>query len=317
MSWDYMAERVDQHDIQCGKMAGELFKNKFFVEESITYGTAYWLMGKRWFFVSDDYIKVHQFTTGELLKDIYCTPINYLYRKEQVLEGESERINRRNKMDLCKSMKQSYSPKSFVLLQSFAETRNLDVAQEILAKIRYSLEGTLDIYALDVFSSINRYAFDMKKVTLLTFINNMTWAEKRRKELLVDNLVSGNYIRSFSGFAYIDEENHIKYYDNAMLELTIKKRDELIHAKKMVSPVFEKTYAFDNVLDLQKISEAFSDELKKRFDVSFFKIIQCIYDLPSPIDSRDLQNKVCSFEDKLTDAEKDMINYYEAKWGIG
>lgn len=316
MSREYMENRVDQHDIQCGKMAGELFKNKFFAEESVTYGTAYWMMGKRWFFVSNEYIKVHQFASKQLLKDIYCTPINCFHQKEHVLEGESEYINRRNKLDLCKMMKQAYSSKSFMLLQSFAEKRNLDVAQEILMKIRKNLEGTVDVYALKVFLSINRYAFDMKKITLLNYINNQAWAEQRSQALVHENPLTENYFRSFSGIVYIDKDNNIKYYDNALLELTVKKRNELIKEKKMVSHVFERTYSFDNMTDLHQVNREFSEELRNRYDASYLKILQSIHDLPSPIDFCEFHNKKNARENDFTCEENEMLDYYEGKWGI-
>ena len=316
MSRDYMAERIDTHDLECGKVAGQLIRMGFFTEEFVSYGVTYWKDGMRWYFISNHYKKVSDFINQCRQNSICCTPIEKLYRREQVLVGESEKISQRNKLELAKKMKEDYSKDFFLSFNAFANIPNSDSAKELLDEIRTSLAGTFDYDALNIFKSINEYAFDAKKVKLSDYMKNSSWIEQEKQELKKNMVGHDNHSRQYAGFAYLTSDGVPKYYDNALFDLTAMRRQDLILKGENVTPIYEKQYYFSDIAELPKMSVMFSNELKKRYDENYFLLLEYMDNLPTPIDKDVYLELAEEIEHIGTDKEKKLINYYAKLWHI-
>lgn len=316
MSRDFMAERVDTHDSDCGKMAGQLIKMGFFTEEFVSYGTTYWKDGMRWYFISNHYKKVYDFIRESKKNGIYCTPIEKQYRREQVLAGESEKMSKKNKLELAERLQSDYSELFFKKFSEFSNAPNTDTAKPLLDAIRIELAGTFDYDALNIFKSINEYAFDAKKVSMADYLSNLTWVEQEKLELRKNMVGHDNHSRRYAGFAYKTSNGGLKYYDNALFDLTAMRRYELMLKGEYVTPIYEKQYYFGDIAELTKISKNFSEDLTARYDANYFRLLNHIDTLPSPIDVELYRDYTETIEKMGTEKEKKMTIYYANMWHI-
>ena len=308
-------ERVDNHDRVCCEYYSQLLELGAYDVEFMLFGTVYLEKGKKKCFISAKRHVVYQFVEECRTKGIYPTMVQRKILRCRVNSGEREQVEQNFKLDFARQLNTMYSKEFLVELQRLANTQANNDAKEIFELLRNQLSGCFDEDALALFEGAVLHAFEGKVLAWEEYYRNMQWLEVERDFLTDKVRASSNFKRTFAGFAYI-EYGKVKYYTNAVVEKTQERRAELMAKQLLTTPVYCKSYYFNDLSELQQQIDAFNKHAGEKLDNGYMLLIQTLYQLKPDIAENNYRNLKERCVEIYNQRERETFCYYETMWHL-
>lgn len=306
-------ERVDNHDKVCCEYYAALLAMGAYDVEFMLFGTVYLEAGRKKCFISADRSVVYQFVEDCRTKGIYPSMVHRKIKRCRVNSGERELVEQNFKLEFGRELNKLYSKEVLLGLQQFAVCQSNNNAAETFDLLRDQLSGCFDEDALQLFESALYTAFEAKILKWEEFYCNITWLEMERDFLCDKIRASSNFKRTFAGFAYV-EYGKVKYYTNAVVEKTAERRMELMAKQLLVTPLYTKTYYFNDLAELQHYIKVFDTTIVDTVDASYLRLIDKLKQLQTDIDHEAYMTFYEKAMANCTLAEKLTLQYYSNVW---
>ena len=312
------AEGIIDHDQICMSQANKLLQIGYLEYETAFYGSAYYKKdGSIHYYISAREESMDKFLTSCYQQNIYPTPAEYFVKRYNLLNDTQEEIKAHFRLFTAYTLKKNYPPILFQALQSLSAEECANCAFEIMAELAEQLENCFDLNQLQLFANLTEMLFRGRQLRKESYILLNQWLKKEQEKISAEPIVSGNYCRTFSGFAYQREGGEVKYFIDALPYLTKEKQIQFIAQGCVVSPILSITYYADSFHNLQKQSkEAFRVELSKYVGGMYMKLMAFLKQLPSGVD------RVCynDYYEKIQAANSrkamEIFLYYGYLWNV-
>lgn len=256
------------------------------------------------------------FAHSSALYGYYPTPVIANIQRRSCPSGCEETIKGWLKKETARLLREKYNSTYFKAMHSLGTISANNAAKPLMAKIQEYLEGRYIAEELDLFESLLLEAVQQKKLTSDTYRYFSAWLKDMRKQLANDIQVKGRYEKNLSGFAYIDENNNLKYFSDAFLQTTYEAREQYELEGKTVTPVYEKKYWLQEAGELPKVKKEFTLHLQQCFDERYLQVFLCLRSLPGVIDQQlfDEQAQIVK-ENCSLEAWRNFLRYGR-RWGV-
>lgn len=306
-------DRVDNHDRVCCEYYAALLALGAYDVEFMLFGTVYLEAGRKKCFISADRNVVYGFVESCRTKGVYTTMVHRKIKRCRVNSGERELVEQNFKLEFGRELNKLYSKEFLLELQKFAICPPNNNAAETFDLLRDQLSGCFDEDALQLFEGMLYTAFEAKILKWEEFYRNSSWLEIERDFLRDKIRASSNFKRTFAGFAYV-EYGKVKYYTNAVTEKTAERRMELMAKNLLVTPIYTKTYYFNDLADLQQYTKIFDHAIADTLDVSYLRLVEKIKQMKPDMDGEAFTSFYEATKKACTPAEKQTLQYYANVW---
>lgn len=308
-------ERVDNHDRVCCEYYSQLLELGAYDVEFALFGTVYLEKGKKKCFISANRYVVYRFVEDCRTKGIYPTLVQRKILRCRVNSGEREQVEQKFKLNFARLLNNMYSKEFLVELQNLAFTQANNNAKDIFDLMREQLTGCFDEDALALFEGALFYAFEGKVLTWNEYYLNLQWLQIEKDFLTNKVRESSNFKRSFAGFSYV-EHGKVKYYTNAVVEKTWERHAELMAKQLLTTPVYCKSYYFNDLSELQQQIDAFNKHAGEKLDNGYMLLIQTLYQLKPDIAENNYRNLKERCVEIYNQRERETFCYYETMWHL-
>jgi len=143
----------------------------------------------------------------------------------------------------------------------------------------------------------------------------MEWLDTEEQQLEEERIVHAVHERVYCGFGYYKPDGSIGYYTNAVEESTIARREEMMIAGTVVSPILIKRYCFNDISTIGNVIEEFKKLLKKNIDANYMKLVEAVYHSNNIADGmlKLVLENAPQNDNKLM---QKTLNYYKTLWQI-
>ena len=299
-------------DVNCSTDVAMMEKLGRFDKEFIVYGCTYKEQGKRLYYMTSQREKIYEHIQNCLLQDIWPTSVQSLLVSCAVPAGSREEIAQEAKIALAEQMKKDFSDDYFKLLQDIAPKSVTDGALKLLLNEKNNLEGYFDRDYLLRFEGLIEMAYCEKILTTNSFIMLKEWVKKELRQMEDDLVLKNHFKRTFSGFAYL-ENDKINYFYDGQKETVFEKKYQLQKEGYMTTPIIVKNFWFDGKTSLKSIRNKYESFLWKIIDEEYINQIRQIKSKKKPMAClNSIRNKMCNMN--LGNKEKQDIKAYINKW---
>lgn len=305
-------------DLQVSMDIAKMKELGWFQQEFIVYGCCYWEKGKRYYRVSDKYAEIGRFREWALLKGIYSSPIIESLNRSLVPSGMQKEYMTESKLQLALRLQRIYSRSFFDIFHRVIQIENTDEANSVLRSLQRNLIGCFERKPLEVAQGLIDLAYRQKKLTFLSYREFSEWIADRLQQMADDTVIKKNIKRSFYGFGYRDDKSKIKFFCNAYEDEVFKRRDQLICKEVFCSPIISETYYYSQMPDMTKERNRFLHQMADWMDESYWEIVNCIQEIPSPINDMEFIGlKDLEADLKSEKYSNEFYHYYRTILGFG
>ena len=280
-------EGIVDHDEVCIAQATKLLQIGYLEYETAVYGSAYCTKdGKINYYLSVKEDTMDKFQHNCFQQNIYPTPAKYFFKRYDLVSDTEDEIKSRFRISTALSLKQSYPPIIFEAFQSLTSNDCANSAFTIMQELCAQLDSCFDLNQLHLFGDLTEMLFRGRLLTKESYILLNQWLSKEYEKISVETIASGDYRRTYSGFAYKMPSGKISYFVDAFPYMAREKHISFIAKGYIVTPILSITYYADSFNNLQKNSrEKFLSELQKYAGEMYIKLMELLRELPAGVDS--------------------------------
>lgn len=284
--------------------------------EFTMYGTAYYQDGQRHYIISSDETRVIDFIESSEARDLLTMPIESLTEVCHVPLGEKERIAHDVKIRLAHRLQLCYPLEFFECLDSLNRSENNDLAQPILEKMCKKIANTFSEEKLTIVEDLMRNAYKRKVLTKQSYEAFEQWFERERENLEEDIIPKDILSKTWYTVSYEDRPEHIKQLVNARKEWVYQKRARLEKEGKIVAPIYQQTYWYNNQTAMQDTQEKHKEHSKALLDNDYMRAVKEIAMLPAAVDKKAFEAAVAECEKNYSNTALEALQYYGRLWSV-
>lgn len=299
-------------DLFSAVVAGQLCQDGYFGEEYYVYGFMAWHNGNVKSYLSSDEETCCRIYVDLQSHGMLLTP--HLYKNLRIFVSSAEELKPYLKLlenDFKTYLKKIYPP-TFQKFISHYQMQQPDNHGAVLLE-EYLSGLTPKERECKHDALINLIAF----ANTAKVINDKT--ESSFKTLLPaandKNNPDGNFGNTFSGFAWLNNDDLWNFYSNGFLPITVQKRQKLQLEGYLVSPVCEYSWPPATNKSVQILRQEFEIFITQIYDEAYLKVIKELATLPSIIDSKKLQIKIDKLGPLSIEAQQ-CLNICKRQWLI-
>lgn len=264
------------HDAVCVDIVGQISELGGFKVEFPAYLTCYADKGECFYYVSNDKMHVYDFMNEKLKEERYCIPPVRKSMSCIVSSGQKDALYQQFKVTAAKELMQEGASEIASLLPILAPKQTSE-AQELMEQLRVGLKGVFHAEKRQLYRGLLDMAYYAKKINGMYYTRTVEWLDIEEIQLEEERIVHAVHERVYCGFGYYKPDGSIVYYTNAVPESAIARREEMMIAGTVVSPILTKRYCFNNISGIGNVIAEFKELLKKNIDANFMKLVDFIY----------------------------------------
>ena len=309
-------EGITDHDEMCISQASKLLQIGYLEFETAGYATAYKKDNEIYYYVSDGETTMHKFLLKCHEANIYPTPVKYYCKRYDLLEDTEDDIKRKFRTETAWKLKEAYPPLYFEAVEKLTAQFNDNQAFYLLKEMSEQLDGCFDISQLNLFGSLLEMMLKGRLLNEPGYILLNEWLQNEYEKLAIEPIASGQYKRTFAGFAYEKPNGQIGYFLDAFAYMATEKQADFISRGYVVTPILQKSYYADAFQGLTESRAQFKAELEHYLGDNYIRLMKLIKSLDPCVDTalyREYYEKVKETGSKQALAA---ITYYGNLWNI-
>ncbi len=280
-------EGIADHDQVCVSQANKLLQIGYLEYETAVYGSAYCSRdGEINYYISAKEDTMDKFLCNCYQQNIYPTPAKYFFKRYDLVNDTEEEIKTRFRLETARKLKAAYPPIVFEALQALTANDCANNAFPIMQELTEQLDSCFDLNQLHLFGNLTEMLFRGRLLTKESYILLNQWLAKEYEKISVEPIASGDYRRTYSGFAYKKNDGQIKYFIDAFPYMAKEKQVHFISQGYIVTPILSITYYADSFNNLQKSSrDVFQEEMQKYIGETYIKLMALLRQLPPGVNN--------------------------------
>lgn len=311
-------EGITDHDQVCVSQANKLLQIGYLEYETAIYGSAYYnKKGEISYYLSVKEDTMDKFLSSCYQRNIYPTPAKYFFKRYDLVNDTEEDIKTRFRLNTALSLKASYPPILFEALQALTANDSANSAFPLMQELTEQLDSCFDLNQLNLFYNLIEMLFRGRHLTKESYILLNQWLSKEHEKISVEPIASGDYRRTYSGFAYQKPNGAIKYFIDAFPYMAKEKHVHFISQGYIVTPILSVTYYADSFNNLQNKSRAtFQAEMEKYVGEMYIKLMHLLRQLPPSVNNELYLSYYEKIESSGSKQALEAFLYYGYLWNI-
>ncbi len=308
--------QTNNHDEACTEQAGRLNQMGFLEYELSAYGSAVYQDGEVYYYISAKEESVLTFLRACYLEGCYPSPIQYFYKRYDLLEHTEEEIRSDFRLEVARKLKKAY-PKTF--LEQLAELTASPCsgnAMPILRELARQLDSCFDAKQLNIFEDLLQRMLPSRQINAEGYQLLSQWLSHEREKLAIEPTKAGVYQRTYAGFCYRQPNGEKAYFSDAFAYLAKERQTKLLARGYLVSPILQYTYYADCYPELEKIKEQAKADLKTYLNEEYLQVMQLLRQLPNAVDKETFEQLLKEAEGEAEPVAVDMLKYYGYLWNV-
>ncbi len=309
-------EGINDHDQMAISQASKLLQIGYLEYETEVYGSAYYKDGEINYYISAKDETMDKFLRNCYQQNIYPTPAKYFSKRYDLVNDTEENIKTRFRLSVAYTLKESYPPVFFEAINALTTPDSKNEAFAIMNELCEQLDSCFDMQQLNLFGDLTEMLFRGRLLTKESYILLNQWLDKEYEKISVEPIASGDYRRTYAGFAYQKPDGTIKYFIDAFPYMAMEKQVMFMTKGYVVTPILTITYYADSFNSLMNSRESFKAELEKYVGKMYIKLMQLLRQLPSGVDN----DLYLSYQEKIkatgSKAAEEAFLYYGYLWNV-
>lgn len=307
---------INDHDQMAISQANKLLQIGYLEYETEVYGSAYYKNGEINYYISAKDETMDKFLRNCYQQNIYPAPAKYFSKRYDLINDTEEEIKTRFRLSVAYKLKEAYPPVFFEALTALTAEDCKNGAFALMNELCEQLDSCFDMHQLNLFGDLTEMLFRGRLLTKESYILLNQWLAKEFEKISVEPIASGDYRRTYAGFAYQKPDGTIKYFIDAFPYMAMEKQIMFLTKGYVVTPILRITYYADSFNNLMNSREKFKVELEKYVGEMYIKLMQLFRQLPAGVDN-DLYH---SFMEKIkatgSKAAEEAFLYYGYLWNV-
>jgi len=304
------------HDVVCTAQAGQLLSMGCLEYETAAYGIAYQKEQEIYYYISSRENSMLDFIKNSYLENIYYTPLKYFYKRYDMIDVSEDEVKAAFHLEIANRLCDQYPDVFFEALNSLTTTPCPNAAFPLVQKMTKELENTFDVNHLNIFGNLLELLLQSRLLSREGYYIFLKWQNNEYEKTSAESVVSSNYKRTYTGFAYERPNGDIGYFCDAVHHLAMEKQTAYIAKGYCVTPLLSISYYADTFNHLQKTRQSFLATLKQYFDSNYITIMKWFHTLSTGID----KEQYILYKKKISETGKEKaieaFNYYGHLWNI-
>lgn len=310
-------EGIEDHDAMCVAQASKLLQIGYLEYETAVYGCAYYKDGQRNYYVASKDETMDKFQRACYQKGIYPTPAKYFCKRYDLIHDTEEHIKTIFRLSTARSMQEDYPLILFEAINALTEAECQNAAFPIMQQLTEQLDSCFDLNQLDLFESLMDLMFRGRLITPESYILLQQWLGKEHEKIAVEPIASGDYKRTYAGFAYKRPgSTQIKYFIDAFPYMAKEKQILFMSQGCICTPILNITYYADSFNSLMNVRDTFKAELEKYLGEMYIRLMELLRSLPSSVDHNLYHNYLEQIKATGSKAAIEAFTYYGYLWNV-
>lgn len=309
-------EGIHDHDQMCVSQASKLLQIGYLEYETEVYGSAYYKNGEINYYISAKDDTMDKFLRSCYQNNIYPTPAKYFSKRYDLVNDTEEEIKTRFRLDTARTLKTSYPPVFFEAVTALTATDSSNGAFALMNELCGQLDSCFDMHQLHLFGDLTEMLFRGRLLTKESYTLLNQWLAREYEKISVEPIASGDYRRTYSGFAYQKPDGRIKYFIDAFPYMAMEKQVMFLTKGYVVTPILSITYYADSFNNLMNSRDLFKVELEKYLGPMYIRLMELFRQLPSGVDNA----LYLSYLDKIratgSKTAEEAFLYYGYLWNV-
>lgn len=307
---------IIDHDAVCVAQASKLLQIGYLEYETAVYGSAYSKDGEIHYYISAKEDTMEKFQKNCYQSGIYPTPAKYFCKRYDLINDTEEEIKLRFRLDTARSLRDSYPRLFFEAVNALTAPISSNAAFPIVKALTEQLDSCFDLNQLAIFGELLEMLSRGRLLTPESTLLFQQWLDKEYEKISIEPIASGDYRRTYSGFAYQKPDGTVKYLIDAFPYMAKEKHTAFLAKGYIVTPILTITYYADSFNNLFDSKDAFQKELAQYLGPMYLQLMTLLRQLPAGVDEtlyHTYLDKIAACESKLA---LESFLYYGHLWNV-
>lgn len=309
-------EGVTDHDQMCVSQANKLLQIGYLEYETAVYGCAYYKNGEINYYISTKDETMEKFQYNCYQQNIFPTPAKYFFKRYDLINETEEDIKAMFRLNTARTLKHTYPAVLFEAINELTKMDNVNVVFAFMQELTGQLDSCFDLNQLNLFGNLVEMLFRGRLLTKESYILLKRWLSKEYEKISIEPIASGDYRRTYSGFAYKKPHGEIKYFIDAFPYMTQEKQTVFMARGYIVTPILKITYYADSFNNLQNVREDFVKAIEQYLGAMYMRLMELFKTLPAGVDQELYHTYVERIKATGSEQALEAFLYYGALWNI-
>ena len=309
-------ESITDHDAVCIAQAGKLLQIGYLEYETAAYGAAYYDNADIQYFISSREDTMDRFLHQSLLAGIFATPVKYYVKRYDLVNDTAEAIKQRFRLEVARKLQAAYPPVFFTAMRALTSPASSNAAYPVLKEFSDQLDSCFDLNHLQLFGNLLEMLLRGRHLSLEGYQLLHQWLDKEYEKIAVEPAASGDYRRTYSGFAYQKPNGQVSYFCDAFPYMAAEKQVMFLAKGWLVTPILTITYYAGSFQSLEHSRDAFKADLEHYLGQLYHKLMGLLRTLPASVDQASYGHYLAQLVETGSRQAVDALRYYGHLWHI-
>ena len=309
-------EGVTDHDQMCVSQANKLLQIGYLEYETAVYGCAYAQDGEINYYISTKDETMEKFHNNCYQQNIFPTPAKYFFKRYDLLNETEEDIKARFRLETARRLKDAYPPLLFEAIHTLTKTESVNAAFVYMQELAEQLDSCFDLNQLNLFGNLAEMLFRGRLLSRESYILLNQWLSKEYEKIAVEPIASGDYRKTYSGFAYKKPDGEVQYFIDAFPYMAREKQNIFMARGYLVTPILQITYYADSFNNLQNVGNDFRTAIEQYLGPMYMRLMAFLRTLPAGVDQALYQTYLEQIKAAGSKQALEAYLYYGYLWNI-
>lgn len=307
-------ESIFGRDEHCRADVGRMAELGRFGEEFAFYICAYWQAGKVKYRVSEQPDESYDHRQSLLLDGLCPAPIQVHSQRFMIPAGMREGIKQQARVEFARKVRQTYPRAFFQLLERYGNLAPNNEAYPLLLELRLAWNGTFGPDRLQLYKNLVDEAYMKKLLTQQSYSELRRWLSSMWEQPGLYDAPKDRETRTFSGFLSLDADGQTELVSGLPKYKVMIQRERHQMAGRLTTPIFSKTYWFDNITKINAIRQQFAEEALVYLSGDYLDDVKMLHTLPSVLAGSDFWAEAAQCEQMLGTQAGQALRWYGQLW---
>lgn len=309
-------ESITDHDAVCIAQAGKLLQIGYLEYETAVYGTVYHKNGERHYYISAKENRITQFMHQCYNQNIYPAPVKYFFKRYDLVNQTEEEVQHQFRLEVARKLRATYPPVFFTALDELTKPLAANSAFGLMKELCEQLDSSFDFHQLQLFDSLAHRLLQGRLLTQEGYWLLKQWLDKEYEKIAVEPVASGDYRRTYAGFAYQKPDGSIAYFCDAFPYMSMEKQRLFLCKGYLVTPVLTVTYYADSFQHLENSRQTFDNALRTYLGERYLKLMAILRTLPASVDVKRYRDYLEQITAAGSATALEAFRYYGYLWNV-
>lgn len=310
------AEGVVDHDAICVSQASKLLQIGYLEYETAVYGSAYYQDGETYYYIAAREDTMEKFQQSCFQSGLTPTPARYFCKRYDLIDATEEEIKTRFRLETARFLHQSYPPIFFEALDALTAGPQTNAAYPLMTALTEQLDSCFDLNQLNIFGNLLQMLTRGRLLSPESSQLFKQWLDQEYEKIAIEPIASGDYRRTYAGFAYQKPAQKVKYLLDAYPYMAREKQIAYIAKGYVVTPLLTITYYADSFNHLRESKDAFQKELAHYLGPMTIRLMELVRQLPAGVDEALYQHYLSPIKAAGSQAALEAYLYYGHLWNV-